>query len=153
MISLKKYLDALPDRPFEDCAPDPRDVLTAALKAYGSAVRAMGESSLEGCPALGAKLKQLLGTLSQSLLDGMDCEAIAGIGKEVEEQLRGWGSRADRHYQQKAGEVKELLIVMAHTGESFAARDRRCAEQLNDVTKQLESIASLEDVTEIRASV
>jgi two-component system chemotaxis response regulator CheY len=153
MISLKKYLDALPDRPFEDCAPDPRDVLNAALKAYGSAVRAMGESSLEGCPALGAKLKQLLGTLSQSLLDGMDCEAIAGIGKEVEEQLRGWGSRADRHYQQKASEVKELLIVMAHTGESFAARDRRCAEQLNDVTKQLESIASLEDVTEIRASV
>ena len=153
MISLKKYLDALPDPPLEDCAPDPRDVLAAALNAYGSAVRAMGESSLEGCPALGAELKQRLAALSQSLQEEMDSKTIARTGKEVEDLLRGWGNRADRHYRQKAGEVKELLMVMARTGESFAARDRRCAGQLNEVTKRLESIASLEDVTEIRASV
>jgi two-component system chemotaxis response regulator CheY len=83
----------------------------------------------------------------------MDTETIARTGKEVGDHLRGWGMRADKHYKQKAGEVKELLMVMAYTGESFAARDRRCAGQLNDVIKRLESIASLEDVTEIRASV
>jgi diguanylate cyclase (GGDEF)-like protein len=153
MISLKKYLDALPDRPLEDCASDPRDVLSAALKAYGSAVRAMGESSVEGCPALGVELKQSLAKLSKSLQQETDCETIARAGKEVEKLLRGWGRQTEGHYRQKAGEVKELLIAMAHTGESFAARDRRCAAQLNDVTKRLEGIASLEDVTEIRASV
>ena len=153
MISLKKYLDALPDHPLEDWARDPRDVLSAAIKAYGSAARAMGESSLEGCPALGTELKQWLATLSQRLREEVDCETIAKTGKEVEAQLRRWGRRADGHYRQKAGEAKELLIVMARTGEWFAARDRRCAAQLNDVTKRLESIVSLEDVTEIRASV
>ena len=61
--------------------------------------------------------------------------------------------RTARHYQQKTGEVKELLIVMARTAESVGERDQRCAGQINEVTARLEKIASLDDLSEIRASI
>jgi diguanylate cyclase (GGDEF)-like protein len=42
---------------------------------------------------------------------------------------------------------------MARTAESVGARDERCGGQLNDVTARLEQIATLEDLSEIRASI
>jgi diguanylate cyclase (GGDEF)-like protein len=73
--------------------------------------------------------------------------------KNVRESLQDWGGRAARHYQQKAGEVKDILIVMARTAESVGARDQRCAQQITEVTTQLKTIANLEDLTQIRASI
>jgi diguanylate cyclase (GGDEF)-like protein len=67
--------------------------------------------------------------------------------------LRGWGRRTARHYQQKSDEVKALLIVMARTAESVGARDQRCAGQIHEVTARLTAIASLDDLTQIRASI
>ena len=49
--------------------------------------------------------------------------------------------------------MKELLLVMARTAESVSARDQRCAGQMSAVTERLKAIASLEDLTEIRASI
>jgi diguanylate cyclase (GGDEF)-like protein len=83
----------------------------------------------------------------------MDCAALAAADTGVQEQLRGWGRNTARHYQQKAGEVKELLIAMARTAESVGARDQRCARQIDEVTSRLKEIATLEDLTEIRASI
>ena len=67
--------------------------------------------------------------------------------------MRVWGRDTAKHYQQKACEVKDLLLVMAHTAESVSARDQRCAGQMSEVTERLKAIASLEDLTEIRASI
>ena len=63
------------------------------------------------------------------------------------------GTAAARHYQQKAGEVKELLIVLARMAGAVGARDQRCAGQIDAVTARLREIATLEDLTEIRASI
>jgi len=71
----------------------------------------------------------------------------------VQQQLQEWGRRTARHYREKAGEVKEILIVMARTAESVGARDQRCAEQIDRVTTRLKKIANLEDLSEIRASI
>jgi diguanylate cyclase (GGDEF)-like protein len=57
------------------------------------------------------------------------------------------------HYRQKTAEVKDLLIVMARTAESVGARDQRCAGQISEVTARLKTIASLEDLTQIRSSI
>jgi diguanylate cyclase len=61
--------------------------------------------------------------------------------------------RGAQHYQAKAHEVKEILLTMARSAESVSARDERCAGQMNAVTERLKAIASLEDLTEIRASI
>jgi diguanylate cyclase (GGDEF)-like protein len=153
MISLKRYLDSVPDASKALIGPDDKDVLSCAIGVYGSALTEMGNCSLDACPGLGEELKEHLGELKANLSPRMSCGPLAATESAVREQLQGWGRRAARHYQQKAGEVKELLIVMARTAESVGVRDERCAGQINEVTSRLKEIASLDDLTEIRASI
>jgi diguanylate cyclase (GGDEF)-like protein len=69
----------------------------------------------------------------------------------VQAQLQEWGKRAAQHSQQRTGEIKEILIAMARTAEAVGERDQRCAKQINEVTSQLQRIANLEDLTQIRS--
>ncbi|MGD0731374.1 MAG: GGDEF domain-containing protein [Terracidiphilus sp.] len=153
MISLKKYLDFEAPDAVVNCVPDEGDSLSAAIGAYRSALLEMGNCSLDACPALGAELKRSLGGLVESLSAGMSSADLESTDAHVQEQLRDWGKRTASHYGQKTAEVKGLLIVMARTAESVGERDQRCAGQINEVTARLEAIASLDDLTEIRASV
>jgi diguanylate cyclase (GGDEF)-like protein len=80
-------------------------------------------------------------------------EHLEATEKSVQQDLREWGRETAAHYRQKTSEVKQMLIVMARTAESVGERDQRCAGQLNDVTSRLESIATLDDLTQIRSSI
>lgn len=153
MISLKKYLESAPAD--SDPQSDQRgsDIASQALAAYGSALVAMGSCSLDACPGLGSELWQNLGQLSRHLSRAIKSETLAETDREVQQQLQGWGRRTARHYQQKSEEVKELLIVMARTAESVGSRDQRCAGQIHEVTARLTAIASLDDLSQIRASI
>ena len=153
MISLKKYLDSEPAGQFAEGEPEEWDLLSMAMDAYGSALMEMGNCSLDACPGLGDDLKKNLASLRTGLSPGMSCESLAATDSNARERLRVWGRDTAKHYQQKACEVKELLLVMAHTTESVSARDQRCASQMSAVTERLKAIASLEDLTEIRASI
>ena len=129
------------------------DLLSVALAAYRSALFEMGSCSMEACPALGNELARGLGKLEGRLAAGVTRETVEATEASVQEQLRDWGICTAGHYRQKADEVKEILIVMARTAESVGARDQRCAEQISQVTTRLKTIANLEDLTEIRASI
>ncbi|MGA2047808.1 MAG: GGDEF domain-containing protein [Terracidiphilus sp.] len=159
MISIKKYLDGASNasethggeeirRPIAETG-----ILSAAVAAYRSALREMGNCSLEACPALGPGLKQALGKLDVRMSTEISAPALEAIEKSAREQLEDWGRRTACHYRQTTGEVKELLIVMARTAESVGERDQRCAGQISEVTSRLKTIASLEDLAEIRQSI
>jgi diguanylate cyclase len=153
MISLKKYLDSPSTSPH---AMDERHidgVASKAIAAFRSALMQMGNCSLDACPGLGNGLKIQLDELGATLTCEMEYRALAETDRGIQEQLRNWGQGAARHYQKKSDEVKELLIAMAQTAEAVSARDQRCAGQFNEVTTRLTAIASLEDLTEIRASI
>ncbi|MGB7265684.1 MAG: GGDEF domain-containing protein [Terracidiphilus sp.] len=153
MISLKRYLDST-DRPATEAAePETRGLLAAAMDAYGCALVEMGNCSVEACPGMGESLKWRLSDLKSGISTGMGCEALAETGSGAQEALRVWGRETARHLQQKACEVKDLLLAMARTAESVSARDQRSAGQMSQVTERLKAIASLEDLTEIRASI
>jgi diguanylate cyclase (GGDEF)-like protein len=153
MISLKKYLDAAPaETPVPD-EPTEENLVSAVLAAYRSALREMGGCSLAACPALGAGSRQGLSKQEATLSPPIRRETVEATEKKVQEQLQDWGKRAAEHSRQQTGEVKNLLIVMARTAESVGERDKRCAGQINEVTTRLERIASLEDLTQIRASI
>jgi diguanylate cyclase (GGDEF)-like protein len=152
MISLKKYLESQPD-PIESGDAEERDLFSVAMDAYGSALLEMGNCSLDACPGLGDDLKRNLGDVKTELHAGISCKELADAEEGIREHLRGWGHDAAKHYQQKACEVKDLLLVMARTAESVSARDQRCAGQMSQVTERLSAIASLDDLTEIRASI
>jgi hypothetical protein len=153
VISLKKYLDskeALLENSSELPAPD---TLTAALSVYGSALAEMANCSLEVCPGIGDDLKQHFMKIRTSLFPQISSATLLSAGAEVDGHLRNWSRSAARHYIEKAREVKDLLMVMAQTAESVGTRDERCAGQLREVTSRLGAIASLDDLTQIRASI
>lgn len=153
MISLKKYLESGTAQAAElDRAGQP-DVLPVMLSAYRSALLAVGNCSMDACPGLGDGLKQSLEALQARICPSMNREDVAIADRAVQEQLRDWGQRTARHYRDKAGEVREILLTMARTGEAVGARDRRCAGQMGEVTARLSRIATLDDLSEIRSSI
>jgi diguanylate cyclase (GGDEF)-like protein len=153
MISIKRYLDSDSPDSGQDAVALQQDPFAAALDVYGSSLLEMGHCSLDACPGLGDGLKQSLGRLKAELSPQMRTEKLAAHGEQAREQLREWGREAARHYHEKAREVKEMLLTMAHTADSVSARDQRSAGQMSAVTERLRAIATLEDLTEIRASI
>jgi len=153
MISIKKYLDAAHSGVAANELPEENELLAEAMAAYRSSLAEMGNCSLDACPGLGRDLKTSLSKLGESLSGFSTQKEIEATERSVREKLKDWGGRAATHYRQKTAEVKEILIVMARTAESVGARDERCAQQINEVTSQLKTIANLEDLTQIRSSI
>ncbi len=153
MISIKKYLDSDDLQSEPEPEPEGKETVRAALSAYGSALVEMGNCSLDACPGLGSDLKDHLANLKAGLAVTMGAKALNATEASAKEELGAWGRRSAKHYQGKAREVKELLLAMARTAESLGARDQRCAGQIEIVTTRLKKIVSLEDLTEIRASI
>jgi diguanylate cyclase (GGDEF)-like protein len=129
------------------------DLLSSAVAAYAAALAAMGACTTAACPSLGQDLQQQLEMLSAGLSTEMSGAELAATEAEVEEQLEAWGRRTAGHYRQKASEVKDLLMSIARTAESVGDQDLRCAEQMREVTARLHEIASLDDLTRMRASI
>lgn len=153
MISLKKYLDDEIVSPLGDEELPATGILPAVLAAFGSVLLETDNCSLDACPGLGDELKLRLRKLEEGLSVTMSLGAVQTTGKDAQEQLREWGQHTARHYREKAGEVRELLLTVACTAESVGARDQRCVGQMHAVTDRLQAIASLEDITDIRASI
>ncbi len=153
MISLKKYLDTNFSPPMVEDGPVAEGILPAMLAAYGSALVQMGNSSLEACPGVGDELKQSLGRLEEGLSARMSREAVERTDKDAQGRLLEWGRRTARHFLEQTGEIKEMLLAMAESAESVGARDQRCAARMTEVTNRLKTIATLEDLTQIRASI
>ncbi len=153
MISLKKYLDSPSGCTQADGNSDDDGILPVTIAAYGSALLEMGNCAFEAYPALGMNLKRSLDKVEESLTCDMSAGQVADAEAIVREQLKDWGARAVRQNRQKTREVRELLIVLARTAESVGERDQRCAGQIDAVTVRLQKIASLDDLTEVRASI
>jgi diguanylate cyclase (GGDEF)-like protein len=158
MISIKKYLLAEAPAIAESAAPGlPKrsgsDLLSQALAAYGSALSNMGRSGVDACPASGPDLERHLAGIALRLARDISAQEMEAVNAEVQAELQHWGSRTARHYQQKAGEVKEILLVMATAAESVGERDQLYAHHIQEVTGQLKRIANLDDITQIRDSI
>jgi diguanylate cyclase (GGDEF)-like protein len=152
VISLKKYLDTEPDRPFTS-EPNPEELLAAALHSYRSVLLAMGDNGARACPAIGPELQHGLASLESRLCGNLTPSLMAETEDQVEEQLQQWARHTANHLKAKANEVKELLIVLARTAESLGERDQRYANQITQFTSRLQVIADLEDLTQVRASL
>jgi diguanylate cyclase (GGDEF)-like protein len=79
--------------------------------------------------------------------------AIASTEAGMQNLLQDWGRRTAHHYQQRAGEIKDILLVIARTAESVGHRDERCTQQIQAVTARLQKIANLDDLIQIRSTI
>jgi diguanylate cyclase (GGDEF)-like protein len=151
MISIKKYLDNAEIGP-NDCAAEGGDpVLSAALSAYRSTLREIANSGAAVCPALGADFQQSLERIGKGL--SRNLSAVISTESGVRDLLQDWGRRTVQHYQQRAGEIKDILLVIARTAECVGHRDQRCTQQIHAVTARLQSIANLDDLIQIRSAI
>ena len=139
MISIKKYIES-----------DRQSLLLAAKRAIVTTLEAVSECSLRACPPAASSLPGELRELGAAVQEESSPDQMVGLGQKVERSLRAWGDRADRHLQQQAGDVKEIMLMMARTAESMVDRDDRYGTELNQLTKHLQSIATLHDLSQIR---
>jgi len=147
LISLKKYLDQ------KDLRPHPSDTPDETVRCYRALLLAIGKSAVHGSPALGNDLESALKGLEHRLSIHSSPSALLHTEKQVEVQLQEWGSRTAEHFKTRADEVKELLIALAKTAEAVGDRNQGYTSQFKDLTKRLETIADLDDLTQIRTSV
>jgi len=152
MISLKRYLDGVNEEGLEN-EEWSQEAFSALVSAYKSSLSEMGNAGLNACPVSGIELKKELAQLDEALPSLPSLPAIRAAETAVSGLLQDWAKKTAQYYEEKAGEVKDLLLVMARTADSLGHKDEHFAEQLQLVTTQLETIASLEDVGRIRASI
>lgn len=149
MISIKKYLDSNNG----GMNPEAAGLLAVALAAYRAALAQIAHSSTNVCPGLGTAFSQGLLDELRTLTEELSEEQLAASGAQICQQMEQWGVDAARHYQEKSDEVKELLLTMLHTAEGVGKRDQHTAGQIQEVTERLKAVASLDDLTQIRASI
>ena len=152
MISLKRYLDMEVSEPPSN-EPKPDDLISAVLECYRSALLAIGKSGARACPAVSSDMQQKLAALGNKITSDLTPAGVRMTEKRVEEQLEQWGGQSAEYFKAKISEVKELLIVLARTAQSLGERDQRYANQFTQFTSRLHSIANLEDLTQVRASL
>ena len=153
MISLKKYLE-MDVR--AKLSPDPAasELLVAALESYRSVLLAMGASGARACQAVGSNLQQSLESLEKRFSsEQVTPDLVKQTEQQVEAHLQQWGEGTAEHFKAKANEVKELLLVLARTAESVGERDQRYSNQFSQFTSRLKTIADLDDLTQVRASL
>jgi diguanylate cyclase (GGDEF)-like protein len=152
LISLKKYLDIRP-RNLAGFGAGPDQPFDAAMACCRAVILAIGKGAVQISPGLGEDLERNLHGLERRLSLERSPQAILHAKDQVELQLQEWSARTAGHYKAKADEVKELLIALARTAESVGSRDQGYASQFKALTCNLEKIADLDDLTQIRSSI
>ncbi len=153
MISIKKYLELDASELDKYRPPSPEELASSTLDAYRAALGAMGNCGLRACPALGPSLQRGLMLLAGSLARTVTPPLIKETEGHVEQQLEQWGEQTADYFRQRAGDVKEILMVLACAAESVAERDQRYAAQFGEFTKRLHALANLDDLPQIRAAI
>jgi diguanylate cyclase (GGDEF)-like protein len=152
VISLKKYLDMDPSKPSSP-KPDLSGLSSVILESYRAALLAMGKSGARAFPTAGSDLQQSMASLEKRLAANLTASLVKETEAEVEEQLQQWGGCTAEYFKTKTNEVKELLIVLARTAESMGERDHRYANHFSEFRAQLQTIADLEDLAQVRSTL
>jgi diguanylate cyclase len=142
MISIKKLIER-----------NGEELLKASLDSYRSVLTAMGHSGAEACPPLGSTLRQNLLRLQAALSAESTPSLLQETGQKVETEIAQWGSDAANYFKQRAGEVKELMVILAGTAELTGERDQRYSRQFQEFTSRLRAVADLHDLALIRDSL
>ena len=126
------------------------ELLASALECYRAALAVMAANGAKACPSLGAGLQENLLAIRDRVTSTAAPGVLTETRQEVDAELDDWGKSAAAYYKRKAGEIKEIMLVMAQAAEAVAQRDQHYKAQVGEVTTRLQAIGDLEDLTRIR---
>jgi diguanylate cyclase len=142
VISLKQHIDACGE-----------ELARAAVSVYGKALAAIGNAGAQAMPHPGAGLLKSLSTLRESLSDDISPDQIAAVSQSVEQEIAQWGAGAAQYSNDRANEVKEMIVAVTGAAAAVGESDERYVSQFGNLTAKLDSIARLDDLSTIRRSV
>ncbi len=156
MILIGEYLrgrkplgSSASDRDRADAASAP----SALLHAYRDAIETMGRCGVEISTAEGAVLLRVLETISADLDRNHTDEAVTRAHKKVHERLIAWGREIAKRLEDRADEVKEMLLVLTRAAQRAGERNHRCARHIEAISHKLQTIARYEDISLMRDSI
>ena len=153
MISLKKYMDMDSAELNRHREASPEELLVLMSTAYRGALGSMGNCGVQVCSALGPELQRSLVELAERVSKKLTPPVVTETEARVEEQLQQWGGQVAGYFKERASDVKEILMALAHAAESVAERDQRYTSQFSEFTKRFQAMAKLEDLPQIRAAI
>jgi len=142
MISIKKLIER-----------NGEELFRVTLDSYLAALGAIGQSGVEACPPLGSAMRDNLLRLQAALSTEATRDQLEKTGQKVETEIAQWGSGAAEYFRQSAGEIKELMVILARAAEITGERDERYSRQFQEFTGRLEAVADLHDLALIRDSL
>ena len=142
MISIKKLIER-----------NGEELFHATLDSYCSLLKAIGESGVQACPPVGSTLRQNLLPLQAAFSTEPTPTLLRETGQKVEAEITQWGCGAADYFKHRAGEIKELMMILARTAELIGERDQRYSRQFEEFTGRLEGMADLHDLAQIRDSL
>jgi diguanylate cyclase (GGDEF)-like protein len=142
MISLKRAIEDQSDELFH-----------RTLEAYRLTLGSVAEAGGRAYPPSEGALRDSLLQLQKGLVQEAAPESIAETSERARNELREWGEQAHRYYEEKTGEVKEVLLIVAGLASHLTDRDQRNTAGFSQLTQHLDAAAKLGDISEIRRSV
>ncbi len=127
------------------------ELLQSTLESYRATLAVMGAAGVKACPQAGDELRQKLLELNQRLI--ADPAVIAETEKRAAEELKAWGDRAALFYDEKADELKQVLMIVAQATGQMGERDQRYANQFRGLSESLQATARMNDLTAMRQSL
>lgn len=142
MVSLKPFLDS-----------NETQLLPALMDCYQRLLVVTGQCNSDLCGPSAGDLAATLRLLEQSISSQSRATEIVLAQETAERQLKAWHDRTEEYLRQKATEMKDLMVLVATTAQSVGDRDQKHNTNLKGLTERLKTIAGLEDVTRLRASL
>lgn len=150
MISLKRHMDRFTNAPAAPPVQEPEVELSnpeAAL--YRSLVATIAANSARACAATNEDFQKQLRPMRERML-AEQTSIPAEVARRVEREVDNWGAHTSNYYAQKAAEIGEMMLAMMDATKSVGERDQKYNTQFHEVSARLQSIGTLEDLTQIR---
>ena len=125
-------------------------LLEATQRAYAAALTAVGRSARRAVPGIETDLSTALTRLRDQLQADPSPSATEKTQRGIENELSLWADNVQQHLKSKAVEAREIMLVMARAAQSITGRDQRYLQRFRELTSQLEGIADLDDLSEVR---
>jgi len=142
MISIRKHIESHSEL-----------LLDATCRSYRSVLFAVGRHLARAVPGIHGDVSGNFRLLSEHLESEPTPATVQRLEGAVDSELSHWVENVEQHLKSKASDVREILLVVANTAQSFSSRDKRYASRFREITARLEGIANLDDLSEVRRSL
>lgn len=124
-----------------------------ALGAYATAVECMCEHVLRVCPPLIDRHGPELRSIAEQVQPDMSVEDLEKSRRRLQARVTRFGEEAGAEYETMAKDIRDILKLATSATETLQTHSEGSGEEWSRFTGQVERIASMENLHEVRANL